>query len=159
VGLAITQSVALVGYIPFFVKMWGEVETHVISVERVLEYVDLPPELDEGNVTPPRLWPQHGKITFKSVSLKYSLTGPLTLNQVSFEVQGGEKIGIVGRTGAGKTSLITTLFRFYSFDGTVIIDDVDVKSIPLNDLRSKISVIPQDTSFVFRNTSKEFRPF
>ncbi|KAH0816952.1 hypothetical protein GEV33_005840 [Tenebrio molitor] len=159
VGLAITQSVALVGYIPFFVKMWGEVETHVISVERVLEYVDLPPELDEGNVTPPRLWPQHGKITFKSVSLKYSLTGPLTLNQVSFEVQGGEKIGIVGRTGAGKTSLITTLFRFYSFDGTVIIDDVDVKSIPLNDLRSKISVIPQDPVLFLGTLRKNLDPF
>lgn len=90
----------------------------------------------------PKDWPSRGEIIFDNVSFSYDLNLPNVLNGLSFRINPGEKIGIVGRTGVGKSSIIQTLFRMAEPFGNIIIDDVNIRDISLNDLRSKISIIP-----------------
>jgi ATP-binding cassette subfamily C (CFTR/MRP) protein 4 len=113
-------------------RQWGELDSRITSTERVLEYANLTPEIDEGRVSPPNSWPKSGKIIFHEVSLRYTPDTPPVLDGVSFEIRSGERIGIVGRTGAGKSSLVSVLFRLFDFEGEVIIDDVNTKTISLN---------------------------
>lgn len=90
-----------------------------------------------------RVWPNEGCIEYKHVDLYYNRLDKPVLKNISFKLNGGEKIGIIGRTGAGKSSVITTLFRLYDFDGIILIDGVDIKQIDLLKLRTSIGVIPQ----------------
>jgi ABC-type multidrug transport system fused ATPase/permease subunit len=127
-----------------------DVETQMTSVERVLEYSSLEQESQSqisGNSRPPTDWPSRGEIVYENVSMKH-LPGegiPLALNNISFTINAGERVGIVGRTGAGKTSSIHTLFRMgFLTNGRVIIDGIDIATIDLKDLRERISIIPQD---------------
>lgn len=113
------------------------------SVERVLEYSDVETEDKKvGEVV--KSWPNLGRIEYKNVSLTYTTTKEKVLKSISFTVEPRQKIGIVGRTGAGKSSIISTLFRLYDFEGRVLIDSVDTKTLNLEFLRSKIAIIPQD---------------
>ncbi|XP_044268142.1 probable multidrug resistance-associated protein lethal(2)03659 isoform X2 [Tribolium madens] len=142
VGLSITQSINLVGVLQWGIKQWSELENQMINVERVSEYTEIVPETDLGKK--PTVWPTDGQIQFQSVSMRYPQNGRLTLNNVNFTVEPEEKIGIIGRTGAGKSSLVSTLFRLYPFDGKILVDGVNTNEIPLHTLRSKISIIPQE---------------
>ncbi|RZB38697.1 ABC tran domain containing protein, partial [Asbolus verrucosus] len=144
IGLAIVQSTALIGTMQFGIKTWSDLDTQMTSVERILEYVQLTPEANDGTDTPPESWPNEGNITFHSVTMYYSPEGPSVLQEISFRISAGEKIGIVGRTGAGKTSIISALFRLFSFEGEIVIDGINIKTIPLEHLRSKISIITQE---------------
>ncbi|XP_068901839.1 probable multidrug resistance-associated protein lethal(2)03659 [Tenebrio molitor] len=143
IGLALIQLFQI-ELIQYAMKVWSDLETQMTSVERVNDYTELTPEIQSGQVTPPQSWPSNGNIDFNKISMKYAQNGPFVLYNVSFKTQAGEKIGIVGRTGAGKTFIVSALFRLYDFDGSITIDEVDSKSISLNDLRSKIAIIPQD---------------
>jgi ABC-type multidrug transport system fused ATPase/permease subunit len=120
------------------------------SVERILEYCSLEQEpLPQVSTAhpPPTNWPSQGRIVFHNVSMSHS-KDPYdvpALQHISLTIESGEKIGIVGRTGAGKSSLIQTLFRMGTLvDGHITIDDVDIATIGLDDLRRRISIIPQD---------------
>lgn len=121
------------------------------SVERILEYCSIDEE-DCGQVKeevrrPDVHWPRQGRIVFDRVSMKHSkeMDSSFALRNLSFDIRSGEKVGIVGRTGAGKSSLIQILFRMGSIvEGQIRIDDIDITTIGLNDLRSRISIIPQD---------------
>jgi ATP-binding cassette subfamily C (CFTR/MRP) protein 4 len=115
-----------------------------VSVERILQYTKNIAESDVASRDVPKLWPQEGNIEFRSVSLCYDSDDPPVLNKISFNVKATEKIGVIERTGAGKSSLISVLFRLYPFDGQVVIDGVDTKEISLTSLRSVISVVPQN---------------
>ena len=117
------------------------------SVERILEYIELPSE--HGNKSGQqakerveRDWPNRGHIDFKGVSLKYDEKLDQVLKDVCVEIQPGEKVGIIGRTGAGKSSFIQTLFRLYEPTGTILIDNVDTSHLSLHDLRSRLTIIP-----------------
>ncbi|CAG9827192.1 unnamed protein product [Diabrotica balteata] len=143
VGLALTQSMSLTGMFQYGIRQWSELENQMTSVERVQEYTDLTKEIEEG-VDPPKTWPERGQIVFNKLSLGYSNTLPLVLKNLSFIVNPKEKIGIVGRTGAGKSSIVQAMFRLTSTDGSIIIDGIDSKLIPLSKVRSKISIIPQE---------------
>lgn len=129
---------------------WGvrgtaEVANNLLSVERIIQYRDLPPEQTTKNLqTVEKTWPANGKIEFKKVGYRYSETLPPVFSDLSLVIQPNEKIGICGRTGAGKSSLIGALFRLALIEGEILIDGVDTSSIDLYDLRSKISIIPQD---------------
>ena len=115
------------------------------AVERVLEYSDLLSEkLSIGEKRPGKDWPKTGEIQFENVSLSYDKNLPVVLKELTFKINSGEKIGIVGRTGAGKSSIVQTLFRLAEPNGLIFIDKLDVEKISLHDLRNKLSIIPVD---------------
>ncbi|RUS91067.1 hypothetical protein EGW08_001195, partial [Elysia chlorotica] len=162
VGLSITYTMTLMGLFQWGVRQSAEVENQMISVERVLEYSRLPMEADldsKPGKKPPPSWPSQGSIQATDVSLQYSPNGPYVLRNLSFNIKGKEKIGIVGRTGAGKSSLLTTLFRMVEPQGTLLIDGVNIQEIGLHDLRSVISIIPQDPVLFTGSLRKNLDPF
>ncbi|XP_014467782.1 PREDICTED: probable multidrug resistance-associated protein lethal(2)03659 isoform X2 [Dinoponera quadriceps] len=154
VGLAITQSIGLTGMFQWGMRQSAELENQMTSVERVLEYSKLssePPLESTPDKKPTDEWPEEGKIEFKSVWMRYAPLEPPVLKNLSFVIQPREKVGIVGRTGAGKSSLISALFRLADVEGPIEIDGVDTSTIGLHDLRCKISIIPQEP-FLFSGT-------
>ena len=120
----------------------------MISTERVLDYCNLKPEAPLQTVPPSNKpspsWPDKGKITMEDVAFQYSSDLPLVLKNLSFSIEPSEKIGVVGRTGAGKSSLISVLFRLGEPHGVITVDGVESKTIGLHCLRKKMSIIPQD---------------
>lgn len=157
--MALTQSVGLMGMFQWGMRQWSELENQMTSVERVQEYTNIAQETDERAKDPPKFWPENGKIEFVKLCLRYSPDDPYVLNNLSFEIKPKEKVGIVGRTGAGKSSLIAALFRLAQTDGKIMIDDVDTKEIPLNILRSKLSIIPQEPVLFSGTLRKNLDPF
>ena len=141
-------------------RQWSELENEMVSLERLLEYskVDTDPERPDPAAVP-KLWPEDGHIEFRNVSLKYNPHDPPVLKNLNFTIQPREKIGIVGRTGAGKSSTITALFQLYPIEGTILIDGVDTTKLPLEDVRSKISIIPQEPVLFSGNMRKNLDPF
>ena len=159
VGLAITQSITMTGMLQWGMRQWSELENQMTSVERVIEYTEIESEPDDQAKPPPKKWPTEGKIDFQSVFMQYSPEEPFVLKNLSFVINPKEKIGIVGRTGAGKSSLITALFRLAPVDGNIVVDDVDTKQISLKNLRSKISIIPQEPVLFSGTLRKNLDPF
>ncbi|XP_019893676.2 probable multidrug resistance-associated protein lethal(2)03659 [Musca domestica] len=149
VGLAITQAMGMTGMVQWGMRQSAELENNMTAVERVIEYEDLEAEGEmesPPNKKPPKSWPEDGQIVFDNLSLRYfpDPKAETVLKNLNISIQAREKIGIVGRTGAGKSSLINALFRLSYNDGSVIIDKRDTKEMGLHDLRSKISIIPQE---------------
>lgn len=147
VGLAISQSLILTGMLQYGIMQMTEVVSQMTSVERVLEYTKIPSEsaLESApDKKPPASWPQQGQITFQKMYLMYNTEDPPVLRNLSFTIQAMHKVGVVGRTGAGKSSLISALFRLAPIEGAILIDDVDTSTLGLQDLRRNISIIPQE---------------
>uniref|UniRef100_A0A336K3I0 CSON002942 protein n=1 Tax=Culicoides sonorensis TaxID=179676 RepID=A0A336K3I0_CULSO len=147
IGLAITQAINF--RVQFAVRQSAELENTMTAVERVVEYEELDSEPDLKSTSdkkPKASWPENGEIKYEKLSLKYynDERAEKVLIDISFEVKRNEKIGIVGRTGAGKSSLISALFRLFYNEGLIEIDKLDTSDIGLHDLRSKISIIPQE---------------
>ncbi|KAF7278953.1 hypothetical protein GWI33_007817 [Rhynchophorus ferrugineus] len=140
VGLAITKAASLTSLVQWALLQWSDLENNMTSVERVLEYTEVTQENYDGQEL--KNWPAKGSLSYSNVSLTYK--HDKVLRDISFEVKPRHKIGIVGRTGAGKSSIISTLFRLYNYDGAILIDDVDIKTVSLKCLRKHISIIPQD---------------
>ncbi|XP_018350478.1 PREDICTED: probable multidrug resistance-associated protein lethal(2)03659 [Trachymyrmex septentrionalis] len=162
VGLAITQSIGLTGMFQWGMRQSAELENQMTSVERILEYnkVDSEPPLESAPDKKPKSeWPQEGKIEFKNLFLRYAPLEPPVLKNLNFVIFPREKIGIVGRTGAGKSSLIQALFRLSDMDGLIEIDEVDTSQIGLHDLRSKISIIPQEPFLFSGSLRRNLDPF
>ncbi|KAJ8978761.1 hypothetical protein NQ317_017484 [Molorchus minor] len=159
VGLAITQSLSLTGMFQWGMRQWSELENQMTSVERVAEYADLKPEPDAYVENVPNDWPLEGCLKIDHVSLRYSTEEPYVLNDVSFTIQPMEKVGIVGRTGAGKSSITSALFRLAEIEGNVYIDDVNTKTISLQTLRSKMSIIPQEPVLFSGTLRRNLDPF
>uniref|UniRef100_A0A8D1DXB2 Cystic fibrosis transmembrane conductance regulator n=1 Tax=Sus scrofa TaxID=9823 RepID=A0A8D1DXB2_PIG len=144
VGLALSYALSLMGMFQWCVRQSAEVENMMISVERVIEYTDLEKEAPwEYQKRPPPTWPHEGVIVFDNVNFSYSLDGPLVLKHLTALIKSREKVGIVGRTGAGKSSLISALFRLSEPEGKIWIDKILTTEIGLHDLRKKMSIIPQ----------------
>lgn len=160
VGLAITQSMALAGLLQWGIRQSAEVANQLMSVERIIEYCQLEPEkkqLKAENLN--RDWPSNGKIEFKSVFYRYFDEAAPVLKGIDFVVTPQEKIGIVGRTGAGKSSLIGALFRLAKIEGEILIDDINTNSVSLDILRSKLSIIPQDPVLFSGTLRRNLDPF
>eukprot|EP00041_Stephanoeca_diplocostata_P041742 m.8681 g.8681 ORF g.8681 m.8681 type:complete len:1381 (+) comp6678_c0_seq2:190-4332(+) len=142
-GLTLVYVFMLTGLFQWVVRQSAEVENQMISVERLMEYARLPWENDMGK-TVPENWPSQGAVEFKNFSMSYTSGGHEVLHDISIAIHPKEKIGIVGRTGAGKSSLMEAIFRLSHNTGAILIDGVDTRTVPLELLRSKISVIPQE---------------
>ncbi|CAK9442267.1 uncharacterized protein LODBEIA_P60100 [Lodderomyces beijingensis] len=154
VGLSVSYALQITQSLNWIVRMTVEVETNIVSVERCLEYSRLKseaPEVIPGHV-PQANWPNEGEIKFQDYSTKYRPELDLVLKNINIDIKPREKIGIVGRTGAGKSSITLALFRIIeAFSGDIVIDDIRTDSIGLYDLRHKLSIIPQDSQ-VFEGT-------
>ncbi|KAL1491217.1 hypothetical protein ABEB36_011848 [Hypothenemus hampei] len=142
VGLALTQIMMLTGYLQWAVRQWVDLENCMTSVERVLEYTEIDQEAGRvgGAIND---WPKDGALKYDNVNLTYN-SKTCVLKNVNFSIAPKEKIGIVGRTGAGKSSIMATLFRLYNYEGKISIDGIDIKSVSIAYLRKHISIIPQD---------------
>ncbi|KAJ2926067.1 hypothetical protein H1R20_g11028, partial [Candolleomyces eurysporus] len=138
------------------VSQFAQNEQNMNAVERVIHYTELPPEGDlQSPDDPPTSWPQNGEIQFKNVDLVYRPGLPLVLKNVSFSIRPREKVGIVGRTGAGKTSLLQALFRTVELSGgSIEIDGVDVRKVGLETLRTRLALVPQDNT-LFMGTLRD----
>ncbi|XP_076753799.1 ATP-binding cassette sub-family C member 5-like isoform X2 [Xylocopa sonorina] len=147
-GLAMAYAMQMTGVFQYTVRLMAETETRFISVERISYYLKtLPKEetFEENAINPPHEWPVEGKLEFRKVQLKYRKELSPVLHNISFATEPGEHIGIVGRTGAGKSSLIVALFRLVEISaGKIKIDGIDVTKVKLDLLRNKLSIIPQD---------------
>ena len=129
----------------YVVRMWSETENYMTSVERVVKYSQIEQEPGYQNQRqPPEHWPQHGQVQIKDLELVYYHGGPKILQGVTFTINPHEKIGVVGRTGAGKSSLIAALFRMPQPTGYVIIDDVNVSDVNIQSSRRAMAVITQN---------------
>ncbi|KAI5634801.1 ABC transporter domain-containing protein [Phthorimaea operculella] len=161
VGLAVSQTMVMTQLLQIAAKSTSEFLAQSTSVERVLEYSNLPAEqnVDEGPTKPPKGWPSKGHIKFQGVYLKYGKDDAPVLKNLCFEVQSGWKVGVVGRTGAGKSSLISALFRLYDIEGSVEIDGLDTFGISKQELRSKISIIPQEPVLFSASLRYNLDPF
>jgi len=162
-GLVLAYSYQMIGALQGAVRVLGDLESQMTSVERQLYFCcELPqeqPAIIENNRPSPN-WPTNGKIRFDNITMRYNLEHEPVLRNLSFEIKDKEKIGIVGRTGAGKSTLTLALFRLLeASEGTIFIDDVDISKIGLNDLRSKISIIPQDPILFLGSIRKNLDPW
>ncbi|KAF5283715.1 hypothetical protein FQR65_LT13750 [Abscondita terminalis] len=162
VGLAITQSLGLTGMFQWGMRQSAEMENQMTAVERVLEYNDIEherPLQSDSKKKPAASWPDKGKVQFVKVYLNYFPDDPPVLNNLNFTIKPLEKVGIVGRTGAGKSSLINALFQLTDTKGSILIDDVDITEIGLHDFRSKLSIIPQEPVLFSGTMRKNLDPF
>lgn len=147
VGLAILSSINLIGLCQWGMRQTAELENQMTSVERIVEYAEIQPEPpleSDASNAPPKDWPWAGNVAFKDLSLRYVENGARTLRNLSFHIEAKEKVGIVGRTGAGKSSMIQALFRLANNQGQILIDGIDIGVIGLHELRKKLSIIPQE---------------
>ena len=131
----------------WLVRTMSDFEANITSVERIKEYCEIQqePEWSIEETKPQSSWPERGKIKIEKYFLKYRKELDYVLKDLNIEINPGEKIGIVGRTGAGKSTLTLALLRMIeSVEGSIFIDDVDINKIGLHDLRHKLTIIPQD---------------
>ncbi|KAF9966127.1 hypothetical protein BGZ70_003222 [Mortierella alpina] len=147
-GLVLSYLARLASEMSWAVQCTSYVENNMNAAERLMYYANClehEPPAEIADRKPNASWPSEGHISFQSVTMRYREGLPLVLNRISFEVPAGHNIGVVGRTGAGKSSLIQALFRLVDLDsGCVVIDGIDTSTIGTADLRSKIAIIPQD---------------
>ncbi|KAG0043171.1 hypothetical protein BGZ83_011761 [Gryganskiella cystojenkinii] len=148
IGLVLSYSMSVTGTFNWCVRQYAEVENNMNAVERLHHYSEnLEMEADPiiPDNRPAESWPSEGAISIKNLEMRYRPDLPTVLHDLSLEIKGGEKIGVVGRTGAGKSSIMMALFRLVEpSKGTMEIDGVDISKIGLFDLRTKLAIIPQD---------------
>ncbi|XP_055852937.1 multidrug resistance-associated protein 1 isoform X5 [Episyrphus balteatus] len=147
VGLSVSYSLQITQTLNWLVRMTSDIETNIVAVERIKEYGETKQEAPWviDNVKTPQGWPQEGRVVFEDYKVRYREGLDLVLRGVSFDIRGGEKVGIVGRTGAGKSSLTLSLFRIIeAAGGRILIDGVDIATLGLHMLRSRLTIIPQD---------------
>ncbi|KAM6418865.1 multidrug resistance-associated protein 1-like [Pluvialis apricaria] len=146
VGLSISYALNIIQSLNFWVRKACEIETNAVSIERICEYAKMDKEEPWiMSKRPPMGWPDRGIIEFVNYKAQYRKDLGLALNDVSFQTRSKEKVGIVGRTGAGKSTLTNCLFRVLEgSEGKIIIDGIDISTIGLHDLRGNLNIIPQD---------------
>ncbi|CAH1439035.1 unnamed protein product [Lactuca virosa] len=147
IGMAMSYGLSLNMSLVMSIQNQCTLVNYIISVERVNQYMHLPSEapliIEENR--PPSNWPDEGKVEIQDLQIRYRPDAPLVLRGVSCTFEGGHKIGIVGRTGSGKTTLIGALFRLVEpVGGKIIVDGIDISTVGLHDLRSRFGIIPQD---------------
>ncbi|CAG8742883.1 11311_t:CDS:2, partial [Acaulospora colombiana] len=148
VGVILSYSMIITADFSWCIKQFADVEATMNSVERLLYCIDNvegEADLIIPEHRPPPEWPSKGEIVIKDLEIRYGPENPPVIKGISLTIKGSEKIGIVGRTGCGKSTFVSSFFRINEpSSGKIIIDGIDISSIGLKDLRSKITIIPQD---------------
>ncbi|OMJ08510.1 Metal resistance protein YCF1 [Smittium culicis] len=151
IGSALTFAFSITQSLSWCIRMYCKVETDIVSLERINEYSNLPSEKsnpqdsESGMQLIDSEWPKNGNVDFSNYSTAYREGLDPVLKNINIKINSGEKIGVVGRTGAGKSSLSLGLFRIIEPTcGSIFIDDIDITKLPLHQLRSRLSIIPQD---------------
>ncbi|KAL2629428.1 hypothetical protein R1flu_014114 [Riccia fluitans] len=155
-GLAVTYGLQLNSMLTWWIWNFCNLENKIISVERIKQFTNLEREAPYviEDSRPPTHWPSEGLIELRNLQVRYNPHSPLVLHGLTCRIEGGQKLGVVGRTGSGKSTLIQTLFRLVEpSGGNILIDGLDVTRIGLHDLRSRLSVIPQDPT-LFEGTMR-----
>ncbi|XVE51964.1 hypothetical protein DITRI_Ditri02bG0081900 [Diplodiscus trichospermus] len=154
VGLSLSYALTLIGTQIFASRWYCNISNYIISVERIKQFMHIPaepPAIIEDN-RPPSSWPSKGRIELQELKIRYRANAPLVLKGISCTFQEGTRVGVVGRTGSGKTTLISALFRLVEpASGKILIDGLDICSMGLKDLRMKLSIIPQEPT-LFRGS-------
>uniref|UniRef100_A0A8P4G8C0 ABC-type glutathione-S-conjugate transporter n=1 Tax=Dicentrarchus labrax TaxID=13489 RepID=A0A8P4G8C0_DICLA len=161
VGLSISYALNVTQTLNWLVRMTSELETNIVAVERVSEYSELENEAKWVTETrPTEKWPEEGRLQFDNYKVRYRPGLELVLHGVTCNISSTEKIGIVGRTGAGKSSLTNCLFRIIeAAEGRILIDDIDISTIGLHDLRNRLTIIPQDPVLFSGSLRMNLDPF
>ena len=157
VGLAISYALGVTGKLSGLVSAFTETEREFVAVERCKQYIDQvqTEDFDGGVTTTPYNWPSEGIVVYKGVGFRYNDHLPMALDDLSFETKGREKVGVVGRTGSGKSSIFQVLFRtMEAVKGEVTIDGVNIRHLNLTELRQHLSIVPQDP-FLFKGSVRE----
>ena len=151
-GLTLSYMISIQQSFGWLVRQVAELENDMNSVERIIHYsenLEQEPPHRIPETKPNAPWPSEGHVEIKDVVLRYRPELPDVLRGLTMDVAPGEKIGIVGRTGAGKSSIMTALYRLVELSaGSILIDGVDISKIGLKDLRSALAIIPQDPVFI-----------
>ncbi|PSS07360.1 ABC transporter C family member 8 like [Actinidia chinensis var. chinensis] len=154
VGLSLSYALSLTSTQVFMTRWYSSLCNYIISVERIKQFMHItpePPAIVEDN-RPPSSWPFKGRIELQDLKIRYRPNAPLVLKGITCTCREGTKVGVVGRTGSGKTTLISALFRLVEPNsGKILIDGLDICSIGLKDLRLKLSIIPQEPT-LFRGS-------
>nr|XP_043873402.1 multidrug resistance-associated protein 1 isoform X1 [Solea senegalensis] len=162
-GLSISYALQLTASLTWLVRMSSDVETNIVAVERVKEYHDTEKEAEwtlDDSPTLPTGWPTNGCIDIRGFGLRYRHDLDLAIRNITISIDGGEKVGIVGRTGAGKSSLTLGLFRIIeAAEGHIFVDGVDISQLGLHELRSRITIIPQDPVLFSGSLRMNLDPF
>ncbi|KAJ7283151.1 hypothetical protein C8J57DRAFT_1498229 [Mycena rebaudengoi] len=159
-GFVISMSVTFTSMLLWVVRGLNEFEVQGNSLERIQSYVNIEhekPFTEAGK--PPAYWPASGDLRVENLSAKYSDDGPSVLHGVSFHVKSGERVGIVGRTGSGKSSLTLSLLRCIPTEGSIIYDGLDTSQLNLDALRSSITIIPQVPELLSGSLRANLDPF
>ncbi|XP_049393908.1 ABC transporter C family member 13 isoform X2 [Solanum stenotomum] len=155
VGLALSYAAPIVSLLGSFLTSFTETEKEMVSVERILQYMDVPSEEDVGGYPLHPQWPHQGEINFVNVTLKYKPQLPPALCGVSFTIAGGTQVGMIGRTGAGKSSILNALFRLYpTCGGSIMVDGVNIAGVSVRYLRSSFAAVPQ-APFLFEGSIRK----
>ena len=162
-AMVITYSLQVTGYLQWLINTFTQLEIEMNSIERVKHYSEIDTEAayysgDEAQlIEAPSDWPRNGSISFDRICARYRPELPLVLENVTFEVKSNEKVGVVGRTGSGKSTLMNLLFRIVELDsGSISIDGVNIAQLGLSQLRKAISMLPQDPT-LFTGSIREVR--
>lgn len=162
VGLIISYALSITVLLNWVVRMTSDLETNIVAIERIKEYTSTPTEAEWEipDKKPPEGWPSHGEITFDRYCTRYRKGLDLVLQKITCNINSGEKVGIVGRTGAGKSSLTQALFRIIeAADGSIKIDGEEISKLGLHDLRSRLTIIPQDPVLFSASLRMNLDPF
>ncbi|KAK0480781.1 hypothetical protein IW261DRAFT_1685339 [Armillaria novae-zelandiae] len=160
VGFSLNMAVGFTNKILFWVRFLNRFEIEGNSLERIQSYINVDHEEKPSKARePPASWPTSGELRVENLSARYSPDGPKVLHDLSFTIQSGERIGIVGRTGSGKSSLTLSLLRCIYTEGTVYYDGIPTTAINLDALRSRITIIPQVPELLSGTLRQNLDPF
>jgi ABC-type multidrug transport system fused ATPase/permease subunit len=158
-GFALSFALEFSGYVMWSIRHYANAELEMNAAERIVEYTELPTE-DLKGVSPPAAWPTEGRVEVNDLIVSYADDLPPVLKGLNFSINRNERVGVIGRTGAGKSSLTLALFRFVEArSGSILIDGLDISKIKLHDLRSRLAIIPQDPVLFSGTVRSNLDPF